>query len=166
MHVYTEEETKAWLNSRPGKKSSACVCFVNSDGKVLMVKAHYKNEWTFPSGVVEAGESPKQTALREMNEETGIELNEKDVEFYSVIYTEENNGFRDRFNFVFRSYSQENSPQLKLQPEEIAEAKWVAFDEIATLANQRGSYIILQRLLENDAEAGSYHEVRFDHQTK
>ena len=37
----------------------------------LMLKAY--NHWDFPKGLLEPGEEPLQTALREVQEETGIE---------------------------------------------------------------------------------------------
>ena len=44
------------------------------EGKVLMVKVENLEgevRWTFPKGHLEAGESPRQAALREVEEETG-----------------------------------------------------------------------------------------------
>lgn len=45
--------------------------------KVLLVKqGHSPNEgkWVTPGGVAEYGESPAETAIRELNEETGLGL--------------------------------------------------------------------------------------------
>ncbi|MBI4375787.1 MAG: NUDIX domain-containing protein [Elusimicrobia bacterium] len=47
---------------------------VSRSGKLLLVKVcNLKGEqvWTFPKGHLESGESPLQTALREVEEETG-----------------------------------------------------------------------------------------------
>ena len=47
---------------------------INASGKVLLREpaGHYKGGfWTLPKGKPEAGESPEQTALREVLEETG-----------------------------------------------------------------------------------------------
>lgn len=41
------------------------------DGKVLLIK-NPSGVWTLPKGLVEEGEEPKETALREVWEETGI----------------------------------------------------------------------------------------------
>ena len=53
---------------------------LNEDGKLLFVKrdkedlkqAHGK--WEFPGGIVDFGESPEQTAIRETKEESGYEV--------------------------------------------------------------------------------------------
>lgn len=48
---------------------------IRRDGKVLMVKRRrdpFKGTWMFPSGFVEYGEHPEDTAVREVQEETGL----------------------------------------------------------------------------------------------
>ena len=73
---------------------SAILCV--KDGKVLLVKQFrypYKEEiWEIPAGKVNAGETPEQTALRELKEEGGL-LAEKIEKLFDVYpspgYTEE-----------------------------------------------------------------------------
>lgn len=79
--VFTTAENNTWAHTLPGKMTSACVALVAPGNHVLMVKASYKNEWTFPSGIVDMGESPAQAAQRELAEETGLalELSPQDI---------------------------------------------------------------------------------------
>ena len=42
------------------------------DTEILLIQ-DAKNRWTIPKGHIEEGESPKQTAEREIHEETGLE---------------------------------------------------------------------------------------------
>ncbi len=42
------------------------------EGKVLIVQYH-EGGWTFPKGHIEPGEEPKDTAAREVLEETGVD---------------------------------------------------------------------------------------------
>jgi 8-oxo-dGTP pyrophosphatase MutT (NUDIX family) len=45
-----------------------------TDGKIeILLIQDAKNRWTIPKGHVEEGEEPKQTAEREINEETGLQ---------------------------------------------------------------------------------------------
>jgi 8-oxo-dGTP diphosphatase len=60
-------------NDGEGKEFSAGGVIVK-DGRVLLIQArNLKGEkvWTFPKGHVEEGETPRETALREVEEETG-----------------------------------------------------------------------------------------------
>lgn len=45
----------------------------NSDGKVLMAR-HPKRGWDFPGGQVEIGETLTQALIREVKEETGMDI--------------------------------------------------------------------------------------------
>lgn len=44
--------------------------------------ADHPGQWAFPGGRVDAGETPVQTALREMREEVSLDLSEQDVMGY------------------------------------------------------------------------------------
>lgn len=128
------------------------------EDKVLMVKASYKSEWTFPGGVIDEDESPQAAALRELAEEVGVALEPKDVTFLSVVYTPSGDGFKDRYSFAFYTDKVSIDSELTLQESEIEAAKWVPITEVAEYANGRGSYRIFQKLLE-DGRNGTYMEV-------
>ena len=56
----------------PNEKSCGTVVFKkNGEGKFLILQYRAKH-WDFPKGNVEQNESEKETALRELKEETGI----------------------------------------------------------------------------------------------
>jgi ADP-ribose pyrophosphatase YjhB (NUDIX family) len=53
---------------------AAGVLMVN-EGRVLLVRRKYEprvGDWCIPAGFMEAGETPEQTAIREVHEETGL----------------------------------------------------------------------------------------------
>lgn len=56
---------------------AACV-LIDADGRVLIAQRPEGKAmaglWEFPGGKVEAGESPEETLVREMNEELGVEI--------------------------------------------------------------------------------------------
>ena len=59
------------------QKVTAAVVIINSRGDILGCHATGrpdKSGWDFPKGLVEAGETHAEGALRELREETGIEL--------------------------------------------------------------------------------------------
>jgi 8-oxo-dGTP diphosphatase len=51
---------------------AAGVLFFDDTGRVLLVQPTYKDYWDIPGGYVETGETPAQTAAREIHEELGI----------------------------------------------------------------------------------------------
>jgi 8-oxo-dGTP diphosphatase len=51
------------------------IAVVVKEGKVLLLRRKQKEsglDWCFPGGIVEAGETPQDAAMRETEEETGI----------------------------------------------------------------------------------------------
>ena len=55
----------------------AAACLVERDGRVLMVQRKYPpyvGGWTLPAGYVEWDETPEQAAVRETQEETGLQV--------------------------------------------------------------------------------------------
>lgn len=44
------------------------------DGRILLVKARYLEQWTLPGGGVHKRETPEDAAVRELREETGIRV--------------------------------------------------------------------------------------------
>ena len=57
-------------------EATSCGGVVIFRGKILLLYKNYKNKyegWVLPKGTVEAGEEYKDTAMREVYEETGVE---------------------------------------------------------------------------------------------
>ncbi len=52
----------------------------------LLLKHTHGNHWSFPKGTVEADESDWQTAVRELQEETGIDTFEKQPDFAEELF--------------------------------------------------------------------------------
>lgn len=84
VREFTEAETLAWVKTLEKRMSSAGVALVTDDDEVLLVRPHYLRELSFPGGVVDKGESPRRAAVREVLEETGISLEEDELEFCLV----------------------------------------------------------------------------------
>ncbi|MFE6281259.1 NUDIX domain-containing protein [Streptomyces sp. NPDC057877] len=55
---------------------AAGVLLFDEHDRVLLVDPTYKPGWEFPGGVVEPGEAPARAGIREVAEETGIDLDE------------------------------------------------------------------------------------------
>jgi len=64
----------AWHASLPGVVMAATGLIRDGEGRVLVVKANYRDHWTLPGGVCEFGESPQAACAREVAEELGLRL--------------------------------------------------------------------------------------------
>ncbi|MCX5212088.1 NUDIX hydrolase [Kitasatospora sp. NBC_00240] len=61
-----------WLASLPRAYAAAGCLLQDEQGRVLIVKAGYREHWQFPGGTIDLGEGPDACAARELEEETGI----------------------------------------------------------------------------------------------
>jgi 8-oxo-dGTP diphosphatase len=158
MATYTVDQNRNWYNGLPTKRSSSAMILRDGD-YVLMVKDDYKPHWTFPGGVIDAGESPFAAAIRETHEEVGLRLYESDVQFYSVSYVPERNGFLDRLHFFF--ISDVARANITVSPEKGIESfDWVSVSRIGELSGNRPGYVKLQAMMESGE-----HEYYFEAQS-
>ena len=63
-----------YLAALPKRHAAAGALFLNAHNEVLIVKPFYKEKWSIPGGVIEHGEWPTVTVMREINEEIGITI--------------------------------------------------------------------------------------------
>jgi ADP-ribose pyrophosphatase YjhB (NUDIX family) len=60
---------------REGKIRVGCsATIINDEGKVLLTRRLDNGQWCLPSGGMDAGESPSETCVREVFEETGLHV--------------------------------------------------------------------------------------------
>lgn len=78
-----------WLRSKVGHEkiilAFAGGCVFNEKGEVLLQRRADRNKWGFPVGAIEIGETPEMAAVREIKEETGLDV---EVGRLIGIYTE------------------------------------------------------------------------------
>ena len=66
---------RALLNSfLPRKRAISQLLVRDRDGRVLLCRLTYKQDWDLPGGVVEVGESPQLAVAREVEEELALQL--------------------------------------------------------------------------------------------
>ncbi|GIF37898.1 NUDIX domain-containing protein [Actinoplanes xinjiangensis] len=66
--------TDDWTTTLPRKRMGAGVLFCDEQERVLLVEPTYKPDWEVPGGCVEADESPRAAAEREVLEELGLSV--------------------------------------------------------------------------------------------
>ena len=89
---------------------------------MLLAKVHWRSDtWELPGGQVEEGEALDQAVCREIKEETGLTV--KPIGITGVYYNASMNILAVVFKVAYVS------GEIKIQPEEIQEAKFVALNE-------------------------------------
>lgn len=133
-------ERLAWLQTLDRRASSACLILENEAGEVLIVKANYKDYWTFPGGMVDADETPKQAALRETLEEVGLRIDEQSVEFAWIASRKSKRAMTYQFVFWTR-LPKGYEDNIILQASEIDESVFVSRDDVSRDERRYGKVI-------------------------
>lgn len=96
--------------------------------QVLLICHKKGGHWSFPKGHGEPGEDPKETAQRELLEETGLHIDKwLKEEPFTETYIFQRGSLQIQKTVHY--YVAEVSGNLKLQLEEVNEAKWVKLIE-------------------------------------
>ena len=107
----------------------------NSEGKLLMTQRHPDKKagglWEFTGGGVLAGETTKQAAVRELMEELDVLAEESELSLLEVY--QHKNYFMD----IFVIKRDVDTANLKLQPEEVVDAKWVSREELLRMIEEK-----------------------------
>ena len=125
----------AWHASLPGVVMAATGLIGDGEGRVLVVKANYRDHWTLPGGVCEFGESPRAACGREVAEELGVRLPvgrmlAVDWQLPLDIYGPQ---ARPAVFFVFDCGILPSLSALRLQEEELDDCRFAAETELSDL---------------------------------
>ena len=102
------------------------------DGKLLLEKRKNepgKGKWSIPGGLVELGESVEQTVIREVKEETGLEVEKPEhIDVVDNIIRDESG--RVKYHFVIIDYFMKLKGGTLKAASDAEELRWVTFDEV------------------------------------
>lgn len=100
------------------EKSCGAVIF---DGDKILVIQQVKGHWGFPKGHVEEGETEVQTAIREIKEETNLDVEIDETHRYVEHYSPEEGIEKDVVFFIAKKIGGE----VKVQEEEVKDTEWL-----------------------------------------
>ena len=123
----------------------AALCRDNS-GRILLVRQKDSGKWSTPGGAIEPGESPEQAAIREVREETGLDISVDGLRTavggpeYRTIYA---NG--DELSFVALVYDATvTGGEPTPDDEETSEVAWFAIEELDELPRENFLTLLLR----------------------
>lgn len=137
---------QGWLKYRP--VSNAGVIVLNQSNQVLLLRRAdgvNKGMWEVSGGAIEKDETIKEAALRELQEETGIELCAdflKEVGTFRAVN-------KDKTDIITSYYAYVKSPvKVVFSDDEHDLSKWVDLKEVLTMPLHPTNLELLQKVSE------------------
>ena len=113
------------------EKSCGAIVYRKSHGntEILLIKHINSGHWTFPKGHMENGETDIETAIREIKEETSVNVMIDPTFRETVSYFPKRDTQKTVVYFIARAKNYDFVPQ----EEEIAEIRWVDIGYASTI---------------------------------
>ena len=122
------------------------VWIMNKNGDVLLQKRSAKkkqgaNKWSICAGHVDVGEDPKMTAIREIEEELGIKVEENELKY---LFTSKSaivlpNSYNNVFSYKYFLKTNALIEDYKINLDELSELKYISLDELEQLMKDKPS---------------------------
>jgi len=129
------------------KQEKSCGCIVLDKRMVLLVK-HNSGHWDFPKGHVEEGESEVETAIREVKEETGVDVEVRKRHRYSISYMPKSDVEKEVVFFLAKKKKGVELPQI----EEVQKVEWVTWEEAFQRITFETSKELLRKAIHDNQE--------------
>ena len=131
MHTIIDE--KIFYENLPKKRVSAHALFFDGQDRLLLVKQSYRDEWSIPGGMGEKDESPRETCVREVKEEIGLDIDSP--EFVCVNWLPASGSKPEALHFLFNGgiLDDEKIKEIKIDNAEIIDCAFMPLKEAEKL---------------------------------
>lgn len=123
------------------KREKSCGCIVIDENFVLLVR-HNAGHWDFPKGHIEMGETEEQTAIREVKEETNIDVEIIPNYRYVINYSPKEDVIKEVVFFL----AKKKSSRLEAQKSEVSIVGWLDIDKAIDIITYNDSKEILNKV--------------------
>ena len=138
------------------KREKSCGALVyrvtpNGQKELLFIKHRHGTHWSFPKGHMEEGETEVQTALREVKEETGLDIDLEGDFRQSVEYYPKPNVKKQVIYFIGFTL---NEAALRPQEEEVSELQWMEIHKAYDAVTFRNDKNLITKAIEYISRRG------------
>ena len=130
--------------------------WADSEPQIAIVSMKPNLRWQLPKGIVDPGESPEVTAVREVREEAGVEAERLGlIETIEYWYRSSKNGQPVRFHKFVHFYLMEHrGGDVANHDHEVEEARWVSFEEALQMLEFKSEREVVEKAREMIAQLG------------
>ena len=126
------------------QKEKACGCIIINDNKVLLIK-QTQGHWGFPKGHVEKNETEIETAIREVKEETNLDVEVDENKRYTMEYMMDNGKLKQVVLFIAKCIGGE----IKAQECEVDSIRWFNFNEALETITYENTRELFKGIIKN-----------------
>ena len=127
------------------KKVKACGCVIIENNRVLLIQ-QTKGHWGFPKGHMEDGETELQTAIREVKEETNLDVEVDANKRYTIRYITNKNKDKEVVFFVAKKIGGSE----KYQESEIKAMEWMTFEDALKTITHNNTKELFCKILKDE----------------
>ncbi len=128
------------------RKVKSCGCIISENNKVVLIQQK-KGNWGFPKGRIEKNETEVETAIREVKEETNLDVKIEDPDKkYIDTYFAKKNEFKEVIYFLAKRIGGE----IKPQENEIKNVEWVDLSEAINRITMKSTKLLYQKVLSEE----------------
>ena len=127
------------------EKSCGAVIYKYIDNELfILLLKHNLGHWSFAKGHVEDGETEQETAIREIKEETNLDVTINSDFRYVITYSPYEGAIKDVIYFLATT----NSNNIKAQQSEISEIKWFKYEDAISMITYEDDRKVLMKAIE------------------
>lgn len=123
------------------KKEKSCGCIIIENEKVLLIQGT-EEHWGFPKGHIELDETELETAIREVKEETNLDVEIDENRRYTMEYITDKGMYKQVVLFIARKISGKE----KCQQSEIKLIKWLNYEDAMKTITYNDTRELLKRV--------------------
>ena len=127
------------------EKSCGAVIYKYIDNELfILLLKHNLGHWSFAKGHVEDSETEQETAIREIKEETNLDVTINSDFRYVITYSPYEGAIKDVVYFLATT----NSNNIKTQQSEISEIKWFKYEDAISMITYEDGRKVLMKAIE------------------